>query len=36
MDRAINKNNKIKITAEEFEYNLPINLIIAKKNVIVE
>ena len=31
-----NLNNEIKITAEEFIYNLPLNIIFAEKNVILE
>ena len=33
---AKNINNEIKITAEEFIYNLPLNIIFAEKNVILE
>ena len=33
---ANNINNEIKITAEEFIYNLPLNIIFAEKNVILE
>ena len=33
---AKNINNEIKITAQEFIYNLPLNIIFAEKNVILE